>query len=345
MVPIHIKLSFIFIALISRPVVSGQEAPLKGIDVFGTNQITAEQVRQRFGDDLKNLVHAIAVHDDQRFGDLYSKVTGGIQAMGNFAAVEISPVTYFDKGKYCYVTIDIVEEKDRQRRMAFLPAPSGHFKDPDGLLAAWREYEETVFELMDKGELPTNKVPCPAFHCVGGFDHPRLKKYEEIFKSKVPKNKETLKAILRDDEQDTHRADAAFLLPHISDPHELIEAILPRVKDSNATVRNNVMRVLSQVAEERRDVAIPLDPLLQALDFPATTDRNKSLATIDALASRPGNKSILIGYAGTKLIEILKLVQPNNHDYAYLILKKISGKDFGERNYDAWHKWLSRRKH
>jgi hypothetical protein len=105
------------------------------------------------------------------------------------------------------------------------------------------------------------------------------------------------------------------------------------------------MRVLSQVAEERRHVAIPLDPLLQALDFPATTDRNKSLATIDALASRPEPKRILIREAGPKLIEILKLLQPNNHDYAYSILKKISGKDFGERNYDAWHTWLGRQNH
>jgi hypothetical protein len=320
--------------------VPSQETPLKGIDVFGTTQVTAEQVQQRFGDDIKSLVRAMSTHDDQKFGDLYSKVTGGIQAMGNFASVGISPVTYFDKGKYCYVTIDIVDEKDSQRRMAFLPAPSRHFKDPDGLLAAWREYEETVFELMDKGELPTNKVPCPAFHCVGGFEHPRLKKYEEIFKSRVPKNKETLKAILRGDEQDTHRADAAFLLAHITDPRELIEAILPSIKDPNATVRNNVMRVLSQVAEERRYVAIPLDPLLQALDFPGTTDRNKSLATIDALASRPDNKNILVREAGPKLIEILKLLQPNNHDFAYAILKKISGKDFGERNYEAWGQWF-----
>jgi hypothetical protein len=51
--------------------------------VFGTKQITAEQVQQTFGDDIKSLVCAMAAHDDQKFGELYSKVTGGIQAMGN----------------------------------------------------------------------------------------------------------------------------------------------------------------------------------------------------------------------------------------------------------------------
>jgi hypothetical protein len=64
------------------------------------------------------------------------------------------------------------------------------------------------------------------------------------------------------------------------------------------------------------------------------------LATIDGLATRPENKNIHIREAGPKLIEILKLLQPNNHDFAYAILKKISGKDFGERNYEAWGRWL-----
>jgi hypothetical protein len=176
-----------------------------------------------------------------------------------------------------------VDEKDRQRRMTFLPAPSGHFKDPDGLLAAWREYEEAGFALIDKGELKADRVRCPAFHCVLGFDYPSLRKYEGILYTKVPKNKKTLKAILRGDNQQTHRADAAFLLAHISVAGELIEAILPLIKDSSATVRNNVMLVLSQVTEERRDVAIPISPFLQALEFPVTTDRNRSLATIDAI--------------------------------------------------------------
>jgi hypothetical protein len=37
-----------------------------------------------------------------------------------------------------------------------------------------------------------------------------------------------------------------------------------------------------------------------------------------------------------KLIKLLRLLQPNNHSIAQSILKKVSGKDFGERNYKAW---------
>ena len=37
---------------------------------------------------------------------------------------------------------------------------------------------------------------------------------------------------------------------------------------------------------------------------------------------------------------LLRLLQPNNHDHAYFILKTISGKEFGDRDYDAWAQWL-----
>jgi hypothetical protein len=39
---------------------------------------------------------------------------------------------------------------------------------------------------------------------------------------------------------------------------------------------------------------------------------------------------------------MLGLFQPNNHDYAYKILKAISGEQYGERDYAAWRAWMGR---
>lgn len=326
--------------LIGQSLVFAQDVSVRGIDLFGTTRISIGQIKQRFGNDIERLVQAIAVHDDRAFIDLYSKVTLGIQAMGDFAYAELSPVMYSDRENYCYVTIDVVEKRDQERRLTFLPPPRKQFSDPDGLLAGWRQYEETARALVASGEVKTDRVRCPALHCIWGFDHPDLKKYEEVFQDMVPRNKEILMAILREDEKETHRAHAVFLLAHISDADELVQAILPSIKDSSSRVRNNVMRVLSQIAGQRRDVTIPVDSLLDALDFPSTSERSKALATLDELATREKNKGPLIRKGGPRLIQILKLLQPNNHDYAYGILKKISGNDFGERNYKAWGKWF-----
>ncbi|MFA5960575.1 MAG: hypothetical protein WC785_08655 [Tatlockia sp.] len=51
---------------------------------------------------------------------------------------------------------------------------------------------------------------------------------------------------------------------------------------------------------------------------------------------------MLIIHKGKKnLLALLQLKQPNNHDWAYLLLKKISGKNYGAYNLSAWEKWFA----
>lgn len=43
------------------------------------------------------------------------------------------------------------------------------------------------------------------------------------------------------------------------------------------------------------------------------------------------------------LVEMLALKQPNNHDFAYRILKQVSGRDLGEHAVESWRAWLRTR--
>jgi hypothetical protein len=192
------KISVLSMLLIAQSGAPVREAMLKGVDVFGTTQIPAELIQEGFGNELEMLVQAIAAHNDQAFMDSYAKITGEIQAMGDFAYVSLSPIMYYDRRNSFYLTVDVVEQRDKARRLNFLAPPAKRFADPDGLLATWREYEETGRALAEKGELKTDKLRCPAFHCVWGFTHPNLKKYQRVFQTEVPKNKEKLKNILRE---------------------------------------------------------------------------------------------------------------------------------------------------
>ena len=74
--------------------------------------------------------------------------------------------------------------------------------------------------------------------------------------------------------------------------------------------------------------------------FPATTDRHKAAAILSGMADQTEYHNAITKQAGPVLLQMLKLSQPNNHDFAYDILKKVSKKDYGERNYDSWEKWL-----
>jgi hypothetical protein len=129
--------------------------------------------------------------------------------------------------------------------------------------------------------------------------------------------------ILKDDRDAGQRGAAAYLLAHIEDPDELVRGLAPSVRDPSSYVRNDVMRVLAHLSQFHPKVAIPLAPILKAIDYPDTTDRNKALYVLDGLAARPGNAEVIRREALPTLRKLAALQQPNNRDPARSILKKI----------------------
>lgn len=88
---------------------------------------------------------------------------------------------------------------------------------------------------------------------------------------------------------------------------------------------------------DRIDVA----PFLNLLKSPYGTDRNKSLAVLLNASSDKVSRALIIEKGRHDLLALLQLKQPNNHNWVYLLLKKISGKNYGEYNINAWGKWFS----
>jgi HEAT repeat protein len=153
--------------------------------------------------------------------------------------------------------------------------------------------------------------------------------------------KEKLVEILKGDKNPSNRASAAYLLAHVKNGEDLVQILLPSIYDDSYLVRNNVMRVLSEIGMKHPEIDIPLSLILQAVNFPNVTDRNKSLAILYSLAKRPEMKERIVLQVGNILVELLKLKQPNNHESAWAILKELSGKDFDEYNYGVWSNWVN----
>ena len=128
---------------------------------------------------------------------------------------------------------------------------------------------------------------------------------------------------------------------HFKNPREIISVLSSHVDDQNDGVRNNVMRVIGETVDRAKLKEIDITPFLNALDSPYTTDRNKALLVLSAAVNTASSKKLALQKGGDKLLAILRLQQPNNHDTAYIILKKISGKDFGSTNVAAWEKWVA----
>jgi hypothetical protein len=319
------------------------------VDLYRSNQITIDDINRKFGKEIKearDIAKSAGWRDpfsknSTRLNDLMGKITEGIRVMGNFSYLEISYVLYLD-GKV-HFTIDIVDKEDEKRLSDFLPKPDKIVKDPDHLIEKWVEYDKAALISTTEDVKLKKDYECPVYHCIwGGFVNPKFKKYEKLFNSLVPKNKERIIEVLRNDKDAEKRAAAAFLLAHIQDGSELVKILIPSIYDSNSGVRNNVMRVLGSTLEKVEVSDFPVDKIIIALDFPSESDRNKALYVLLSLAKQPKYAKYISQHAGKQLIDELKMSQPNLHGNSYAVLTRISGQEYGERDYKAWQDWLSK---
>jgi hypothetical protein len=316
---------------------------LKAIDAYGTTRIDVAAVKTRWGDKIQ---HSLVSEDGDEVAKLEAEIVDAIRAEHKeIGWVKLSPITYFQPdGRPTYLTIDVVEQADMASRLTFRPAPQGSIGDPAGLIAAWKDYEATFFGLLEHDEITPKRVDCPAFHCFGGYNHEKLKPFGEKFVRDVPPNEATLIRVLKEDKDEANRGAAAYLLAHIKDGKKLVALMIPMLDDPGSLTRNDATRVLTDVARFHPEVDIPLPPVLRAMNGPTTTDRNKAVAVVAGLVARPdGAKHYrkVIKQGGPTLLKLLALEQPNNHDFAYSILKQVSGKDLGERDVAAWQRWLA----
>jgi hypothetical protein len=326
--------------------VTAKTAPAPIIDVYKTTQISAQEINQRFAAQFQELANIFlspasmsSADNMKKIAVLIKGIDEKIKTMGQFSFVNTSPVMYADM-KNIYITIDIVDVKDRKRLSLILPPPTQSLPDPDNLIHAWQEYEKTGLNVFFKEKVPPKFTSCPAYHCIFGFEYPTLKKYQAIFENDVPKDKAQLIAILRQDKDPQKRAAAAFLLAHIKNGEELISILVPAMNDSSGDVRNNVMRVLGMTISKMKNPNFPIEKIVAALNFPLEVDRNKSLYMVASLVVQPRYAKYIQQHASKEIMDNLKMLQPNLHDTAYQVLMIMSGKKFGERDYAAWENWL-----
>jgi hypothetical protein len=211
--------------------------------------------------------------------------------------------------------------------------------DPDGLLASWREYEKVGSALDFDGQIAASPS-CPAHHCAFGFDHPKLRPYGDKFAQKVPADRAALVAVLQTDKDDQDRTSAAYLLAHLPDARDVLEALLPELRDPAPGVRNSVMRVVGYMAEHGEARSIRLEPILPFLASPVLTDRNKAVSIVAALAGDKRHRRLLIHRSGCDLVRLMETKLPNQNQFAHDALVMLRVRDLGASKPAVWRGWL-----
>lgn len=268
-----------------------------------------------------------------------------LDKLGRFVDITPSLVGYRADGhENYYLTIDFWEHTAASLVKPFAPKPKGEFEDPDNLIRDWQLYESKVLKFSANGTLSTARAACPAFHCLGDERDVRLRELANHIDTSAPVHIAELVNILVNDRRERNRGAAAYLIAYGRDGAGVVSTMVHALHDPSALVRNNSMRVLSDIARYHPEVEIPLVPVVSAMLYPTTLDRNKGAAVVDSLLSRglsDGDSCYVIATLKDTLLAMLKLRQPNNHDFAYSILKKLSHQDFGEFNSSRWELWLN----
>ncbi len=318
-------------------------AIIKGIDLFGSDDLTAERLIEAEPVLYQKLCQAIV--EEKETAQIEQELCEKIQNLFSLSYVNLANITYFnEEGKVVYLTFDVVTVQDAAERLVWKPSPQGTFIDPEGLLGAWDAYMRTGIRLIQTGQMGNWEVKSRAFHSLFGHEHPELKAYEQLFTEGATKHKQDLIQIFQEDQNEHHRAAAAFVLAYTVDGQELADVLAGGIDDCSGEVRNNVLRVYAQIARDHPEIQLPVEQIMRVFHFPQTTDRNKAAAVVYGLISQKESlaryRKILLKEAAPVLLKMLQLKQPNNSDWAYEIFKRLSGLDIPRSNIAGWGKWV-----
>jgi hypothetical protein len=327
------------------------------VDVYGADLEISDEIIKKYGAQIGNIeaqmIKSAASMSENDAGEYFLKyifpkknqLIRKIQHDYRLAYVDFDTILY-PNDKNLYTTIEIVGRNDKER-IKFIhnqPILKEALSKQD-VINKMLKYQHTEFQLMLNNQLDTKNSICPIYHCLPGFSHPKLKHYFTLFSTEATQDKNLIINTLGSDPNSERRVAAIYLMGYFKDPKEIILLLTSYINDEDSGVRNAAMRVLGETMRKAKIYQINVLPFLSLLDSPYDTDRNKALLILWNAANLNSTKETIIRYGQKRLLMLLQLKQPNNHDLAYAILKKISGKDFGPRNYYAWEQWFSKMNH
>jgi hypothetical protein len=137
------------------------------------------------------------------------------------------------------------------------------------------------------------------------------------------------------------RRAAIFLLGYFKNPEEIAKILNQVLTDDNSYIRHDALRVYGELYPKYPSLDVPVALVVNSIYSCNEAERNKALIFLNELASNPKYQEIMIDTAGAQLITLLRLKQPNNHNFAYQILQKLSHKPFNDQDYSKWEQWLT----
>ena len=316
------------------------------IDVYGTQRLTRENIIKRYGKEFRELTTYLQSMNlvgnakvDAKVDTLFSSLTRQLDDKNNFAYFRIVNSYHLPENKW-YYTIDVVEKKQSERLTNFSAQPQKSLSDPDGLLASWQEYSKLGWTEFGKTKKTVRHFKCPVTSCLFGFEEPEFKKYKDVFMKGVVKDKKEIINVLHNDKDAENRVAAAYLIGNLTNSADVIKILKPALHDSTDRVRSTAMSILANAFAQNSNANFPVKDVVAALDYPAASERSYAMNLLVSLADQPRYLKYVKKHASKQVFAALQVQEVGMHEAAYNMMKKMSGKTYGERDYTAWQNWL-----
>lgn len=331
-------------ACAALPAAAQSTATLRGVDAYRSAILTSGGLRARHGARLSELVtlrnHRRA-SSDEKAELIRRKIEAEVRATPGIAHAELSINEYYTSTDHgVYAIFDLVDEADRGR-LAFAPAPKRTLPDPDGLLAAWKRFYDAGSALAKRGEMPVDRPECPGFYCQWAAVTPELKELQEKLSAGAKAKERELAASLVHDASGERRAAALFALSYGPRGEKVVDYCLASLKDSSPAVRGAALQVLADIVNHHPDFHVPIEKVLPLLDDPSGAVRGKAMGLLVPMVGDEGRRKATLAYA-PRLVDLLKLSQPDNHDLAFTLLGLVSKKPFPQKDYASWESWAAK---
>jgi len=217
-----------------------------------------------------------------------------------------------------------IEETDAPR-IEFHAPPTRGIRLPEEILQTYHQSMQAWADAIRIGE---NQEDTESGHSL--MVNPAVRALQERFIEHAASGLETIREVLRNAADAEQREAAAWVIGYAQDKRLIIDDLIYATGDSNPGVRNNATRALAAIsvlALQRPElgIRIPFSPLIELLNSPVWTDRNKALAVLVNLTSNRGTE-ILRELRERALPPLVEMARGKDYDrFAYLLLGRIAG--------------------
>ena len=229
---------------------------------------------------------------------------------------QFGPVTS-DNGTMTLV-LDVAERGD-PGLSGFRASPEQDVLLPGGLVQLWEDYRNAIFAAVRAGNHVEETMESGHWRTLD----PKTHAAEEQFLVLVRDHLEAVRAAALRHRDPNTRQMCAYLLSWSPDPVLAVETLLEAIRDSLAYVRNEAARALIPLARlsvETGAFEVPIEPIVDLLNRPTATDRNKAAAILLQLAADPLKRAAIQAHAGKRLEAMASSRAPFNHDVALRVL-------------------------